>query len=221
VTRDGGYFSYLADSRADIVIVPGDARLSLERRLREGGSENFDLLIMDAFSSDSVPVHLITVEAMELYVKHLKPGGVLVVNISNVNLDLGPLVFRLAAEFDMHAVKIGSLPAPRRLQSAADWMILSQDAAYIEAFPPVAEQVRAILRMKPKGLTLTGPENLNLTNAPLWTDDYSDLISVLKAPNWKRVWASLGPAAKQATVSAVESSETLKSSATTSDEGER
>ncbi len=150
---------------------------------------------------------------MELYLQHLKPNGVLVVNISNVNLDLGPLVFRLAAEFGMHAVKIGNIPSPRRLQSGADWMILSQDAAYIESFPPVAEQVRAILELKPRGLTLTDPEELNLTDAPLWTDDYSDLFSVLKIPNWKRVWASLLPAA--------EFSEALKSDAVTSDEGER
>ena len=73
VTRDDGYFSYLADSRAAIEIIPGDARLSLEAQLREAGPQNFDLLIMDAFSSDSVPVHLITLEAMELYLQHLKP----------------------------------------------------------------------------------------------------------------------------------------------------
>ena len=67
---------------------------------------------MDAFSSDSVPVHLITLEAMELYVQHLKPNGVLVVHISNVNLDLSPLVFRLAAELGMHAVRIANMHFP-------------------------------------------------------------------------------------------------------------
>jgi spermidine synthase len=213
VTRDDGYFSYLADSRAAIRVVPGDARLSLERQLREGGSQNFDLLIMDAFSSDSVPVHLITLEAMQLYHQHLKPGGVLVVHISNVNLDLGPLVFRLAAELDMHAVRIGNRAFSRRLQSSADWMILSKDAAYIESFPSVAERVRAMLRIKPKGLTLQYPKDLDLADAPLWTDDYSDLFSVLKAPNWKRLWASPGSAAK--------SSGATKSGASTAGEGEK
>jgi hypothetical protein len=194
VARDDGYFSYLADSRAAIQIVAGDARLSLKRQLREGGSQNFDLLIMDAFSSDSVPVHLITLEAMELYVRHLKPNGVLVVHISNVNLDLSPLVFRLAAELGMRAVRIANLAFPRRQQSSAEWMILSEDAAYIESFPPIAEQIRTILKAKPKALTVTYPEKLNLTDAPLWTDDYSDLFSVLKTPNWKRLWASSKPA---------------------------
>jgi hypothetical protein len=195
IARDGGYFSYLADSRATVSITLGDARLSLERQLREGGSQNFDLLIMDAFSSDSVPVHLITLEAMELYVQHLKPNGVLVVHISNVNLDLGPLVFRLAAELGMRAVRIVNLPFPRRLQSSADWMILSKDAAYFESFPPIAEQIRAILKVKPKALRVTYPEDLDLTDAPLWTDAYSDLFSVLRIPSWKRLWASPEPAA--------------------------
>jgi hypothetical protein len=149
---------------------------------------------MDAFSSDSVPVHLITLEAMELYVQHLKPNGVLVVHISNLNLDLSPLVFRLAAELGMRAVRIANLAFSRRLQSSAEWMILSRDAAYIESFPPGAERVRAILKLKPKALTVTYPEELNLTDAPLWTDDYSDLFSVLKIPNWKRLWASSKPA---------------------------
>jgi spermidine synthase len=193
IARDEGYFSYLADSRATIEIIPGDARLSLEAQLREAGSQNFDLLIVDAFSSDSVPVHLITLEAMKLYLKHLSPNGVLSVHISNVNLDLGPLVFRLAGELGMHAVRIANLPFPRRLQSSADWMILSKDAGYIESFPPVAEQIRAILKVKPVALRLSYARDVNLEDAPLWTDDYSDLLSVLRTPSWKRVWARAGP----------------------------
>ncbi len=194
IARDDGYFSYLADSRAAIQIIVGDARLSLERQLSEGGSQDFDLLIMDVFSSDSIPAHLINLEAVELYVQHLKPNGVLAMHISNLNLDLSPLVFRLAAELEMRAVRIVNLPFPRRLQSSAEWMILSQDAAYIESFPPIAEQIRSILRAKPNALTVTYPEELDLTDAPLWTDDYSDLFSVLKVPNWKRLWASSEPA---------------------------
>jgi hypothetical protein len=193
IARDAGYFSYLADSRAAIQIIAGDARLSLERQLREGGSQNFDLFIVDAFSSDSIPVHLITLEAMELYVQHLKPNGVLVVHISNLNLDLSPLVFRLAAELGMRAVRITNMPFPRHRQASAKWMILSRDAAYIESFPPIAEQIRTTLRVKPKALTVTYPDELDLTDAPLWTDDYSDLLSVLKIPNWKRLWASSEP----------------------------
>jgi spermidine synthase len=194
IARDEGYFSYLVDSRAAIRIVTGDARLSLKRQLREGGPQNFDLFIVDAFSSDSIPVHLITLEAMELYVQHLKSNGVLVLHISNRNLGLSPLIFRLAAELGMRAVRIANAPFPRRRQSSAEWMILSKDAAYIESFPPVAEQMRTLLKLKPKALTVTDPDGVNLTDAPLWTDDYSDLFSVLKIPNWKRSWASPEPA---------------------------
>jgi spermidine synthase len=189
ITRDDGYFSYLAESLASIEIVPGDARLSLEAQLREVGPQNFDLLIMDAFSSDSVPVHLVTLEAMQLYLQHLKPDGVLVVHISNVNLDLGPLVFRLADEIGMHAMRIRNLPFPRRVQSSADWMILSRDADYFESFEPLAERVRAMLHVKPVALTLSYAHDVDLAEAPLWTDDYSDLFSVLrKLPSWKRMW---------------------------------
>jgi hypothetical protein len=72
-------------------------------------------------------------------------------------------------------------------------MILSRDTAYIESFPPIAEQIRTTLRVKPRALTVTYPDELDLTDAPLWTDDYSDLLSVLKIPNWKRLWASSEP----------------------------
>jgi len=191
--RDEGYFSYLSDSRAAIQIIAGDARLSLKRQLREAGSQQFDVFIVDAFSSDSIPVHLITREAMELYVQHLKPDGVLVVHISNMNLEFSPLVFRLAAALGMRAVRVVNMPFPHRRQSSAEWMILSKDAAYLESLPPIAEQMRSALRVKPTALTVTFPEELDLTNAPLWTDDYSDIFSVLKIPNWKRLWSPPEP----------------------------
>ncbi len=194
IAQDSSFFSYLADSRAAIQIIAGDARLSLERQLREGGSQKFDLFIVDAFSSDSIPVHLITLEAMELYVQHLVPDGVLVVNISNTNLDLSPLVFRLAAELGMRAARIVNMPFPRRHQASAEWMILSRNAGYIESLPPIAEEMRANLKVKPKAITVTYPEKLDLTDAPLWTDDFSDLFSVLKIPNWKRPGSSPKPA---------------------------
>jgi len=196
IARDVRYFSYLSDSRAAIEIVIGDARLSLERQLRETGSQGFDLLILDAFSSDSVPVHLITLDAMRLYVQHLGPNGVLVMHISNVNLSLAPLVFRLAAEVGMHAVRISNTAFPRRLQSSSDWMVLSKDAAYVESFPDVAELVRGILKVKPRALEVSFVGELAIGDAPLWTDDYSDLLSVLKIPDWgqwKRLWASPKP----------------------------
>ena len=125
---------------------------------------------------------------LQLYLQHLKPDGVLIVHISNVNLDLGPLVFRLADEIGMHAVRIGNAPFLRRVQSSADWMILSRNADYFEPFEPLAERIRAMLQVKPIALTLTHARDVDLAGAPLWTDDYSDLLSVLrKVPSWKRM----------------------------------
>src|SRR4029077_1832237 len=81
-------FSYLADCQAKLDIVLGDARLSLERQ----PNQDFDVLAVDAFSSDSIPVHLLTVEAFELYFRHLKPTGILAVHVSNKYLELKPIV---------------------------------------------------------------------------------------------------------------------------------
>jgi hypothetical protein len=74
-----------------------------------------------------------------------------------------------------------------------DWMILSRDAGYIELFPPLAERIRAMLKVKPVALRVSYARDVNLADAPLWTDDYSDLLSVLKTPSWKRVWAGVEP----------------------------
>lgn len=188
LARDSGYFSYLSDSRASVEITPGDARLSLETQLREGGSRDFDLLILDAFSSDSIPIHLLTQEALELYLQHLKPGGVLAIHVSNVNLELAPLVFRLAAQLELHAIQIENRAFPRRFQDGADWMVLSRDADYLDAFPPLAEQLRGMLRVKPNGLAVHFPDAESVRDAPHWTDDYSDLYSVIRTVRWKNLW---------------------------------
>src|SRR5207248_4401523 len=81
-------FTFLKDSPAKVEVALGDARLSLERER----PQNFDVLALDAFSSDAIPVHLLTVEAFKTYLRHLKPGGVLAVHISNRYLDLVPVV---------------------------------------------------------------------------------------------------------------------------------
>jgi len=101
-------FTYLADTAAQSEVVLGDGRLSLEREPPRG----YDVLGIDAFSGDSIPMHLITREAMALYVKHLKPDGVIVFQATNRFIDLLPVVKRLAAEFGMEAVNISDSPEP-------------------------------------------------------------------------------------------------------------
>jgi hypothetical protein len=188
LARDSGYFRYLSDSRASIEITPGDARLSLEAQLREGGPREFDLLVLDAFSSDSIPVHLLTREALELYLQHLTPGGVLAIHVSNINLELAPLVFRLAEQRGLHAIQIENGPFPRRFQDSATWMVLSRDPDYLDVFPRLAERLCEMLRVSQKGLAVYFPDAESVHDAPLWTDDYSDLYSVIRKVRWEKLW---------------------------------
>jgi hypothetical protein len=185
LARDSDYFSYLSNSPANIEITPGDARLSLETQLRESGSRNFDLLILDAFSSDAIPVHLLTQEALELYLQHLKPEGVLAIHVSNINLELAPLVFRLAEQLGLHAIQIDNRPFPRRFQDGATWMVLSRDAGYFDPFPRFAERLREMLGVNQKGLAVHYPDAERVRDAPHWTDDYSDVYSVIKTVRWE------------------------------------
>src|SRR5262249_28050591 len=85
-------FFFLPDCKAKLDVAMGDARLSLERELAQGSPENFDVLAVDAFSSDSIPVHLLTREAMLLYFRHLRDDGILAVHISNRYLNLQPVL---------------------------------------------------------------------------------------------------------------------------------
>ena len=89
-------FSYLSSSPAAIEFVIGDARLSMERELLSGALQRYDVLAIDAFSSDSIPVHLITSEATALFFQHLKPDGILAYHISNRFLDLKPVLANIA-----------------------------------------------------------------------------------------------------------------------------
>jgi spermidine synthase len=160
-------FTYLAHSAAKIELVMGDGRLSMENE----PPQNYDFLIMDAFSSDAVPVHLLTKEAFEIYVRHLKPDGVILVNISNRYLDLRPVVENAARVFGFHAYAIDSEDGGLDEEDggwwfyAASWMVLSKnmeflgkDALRTAANPPVAPRA----------------------DVPLWTDDYSSMFKILK-----------------------------------------
>jgi hypothetical protein len=110
-------FTFLNDSPAQIDIVLGDGRLSLEREPGQG----YDLLAIDAFSGDSIPMHLVTREAMAIYVRHLKPGGVMVFQATNRYVDLAPVVERLAAEHGMTAVMVTDI-APEDAGNEDYWL---------------------------------------------------------------------------------------------------
>ena len=152
-------FTYLADTPAKVSVSLGDGRLSLERET----GQLFDILVMDAFSGDSVPVHLITREAFAMYFRHLKPGGILAVNISNRYLDLEPVMERAATAFGRRAVVLELDPeADDLLCNVSSWALI------VDARGPLPE------------LLQTGRVLKAHTGFRMWTDDFSNMFSILK-----------------------------------------
>ncbi|MCX7426029.1 MAG: fused MFS/spermidine synthase [Planctomycetia bacterium] len=159
------YFTYRRDSAARVDVVLGDARISLERSLREQGSEQFDVLVVDAFSSDAIPMHLLTRECFEVYWKHLKPDGILAVHISNRNLDLGPVARGLAAEFGHEAALFDTSDDDARGVDAADWVLVTANREFLD-------------RAEIRDARSPWPDD---ARPPLvWTDDFSNLFAVLR-----------------------------------------
>jgi SAM-dependent methyltransferase len=156
-------FTFLRDSPARVEVVVGDGRLALERE----ASQEFDLLGIDAFSGDAIPMHLLTREAMAIYVRHVKPDGVIVFQATNRFVDIAPVVERLAASFGWNAVLVSDTPeASDREQfrvAGTAQIIVTRNRALLEAEPiaSVAEPIPAQPRF------------------PVWTDDFHNLLSVL------------------------------------------
>ncbi|HMD38630.1 MAG TPA: fused MFS/spermidine synthase [Candidatus Acidoferrum sp.] len=155
-----GWFTFLKQSPAKSEIILGDARLSLESE----PTQQFDVLLVDAFSGDAIPVHLLTKEAFALYFRHLKPDGILAVHTSNTYLDLAPVVKLLADDADYPTRLISSQENAPALVSAADWVLVTRNQSFLN----VPE-------------TFEGSEKIVLPlNAHLWTDDYNNLFEVLR-----------------------------------------
>ncbi len=163
LARDTRYFHYLEDTAAQVEVVLGDGRLSLEEELRRGQAQEFDLLALDAFSSDAVPVHLLTREAFEVYLAHLAPHGILAVNISNRSLDLRPVVLKLTEHYRL-AVAFVPKDNPEPYSLPSHWMLLARSPEVLRA--PAIEAAKWEVGKIPEVL--------------LWTDDYSNLFQVLK-----------------------------------------
>jgi len=159
-------FTYLHDTVATVTVVPGDARLTLEAELRRGEPQRFDLLALDAFSSDAIPIHLLTVEAFALYLEHLAPRGVIAVHISNRHLDLRPVTEALARHFGLYYATLADDPDEEEWWLyPTTWVLLSRDPALLadEAIQrnadwPSEDHARLIL----------------------WTDDRASLLGILK-----------------------------------------
>jgi spermidine synthase len=151
-------FTYLSESRAETDVILGDGRLSLER---ERGQE-YDLLVVDAFSGDSIPVHLLTTQALELYFHHLRPTGTLALHITNTHLNLAPVVDAITRKLGKHAVMITNDRDEGREIYSATWALISSRPINDAAVRDAAEELPHRPELRP------------------WTDDYSNLFQILK-----------------------------------------
>jgi len=158
------WFTYLTRCAGKVEVAPGDARLSLESE----PPQHFDLLVLDAFSSDAIPVHLLTKEAFEVYERHLNTNGIIAVHISNHYLDLEPVVVNLARHF---GYKLAAIDYDDTVEDgdwwlySSTWVLLSRDERIINspAIHAAAYTVKA-----------------NAVKVPLWTDDFAGLFQILK-----------------------------------------
>ena len=154
------YFSFLSSSLAAISMVVGDGRRSLQQELSNGGSNGFDLLIIDAFNADSVPTHLLTREAFQVYWQHLDTKGTLALNITNAFLDLAPVVLAHANELGAQTRVVVAKPSALSL-SGSTWILVTNNSTLLED-----PSFRTDALPKPA--------------ARVWTDDYSNILSALK-----------------------------------------
>jgi cytochrome c-type biogenesis protein CcmH/NrfG len=155
------HFTYLQKSAGQVTVALGDARLSLENE----PPKNFDLLVLDAFNSDSIPVHLLTREAFQIYQRHLNTNGVLAVNISNRSLDLEPVLGQLARLFGFQAIVIHE-PETDELHGIlpSTWVLLTRNVEFAQ---------NPMIRDASRALASGGPVRM-------WTDDYSSLFSIVR-----------------------------------------
>ncbi len=172
------YFTYLNDSEFNIEIALGDARLSMEKELERGDykeeSQKLDIIALDAFSSDAIPVHLLTKEAFDIYRQLLKPDGVIVVHVSNRYLDLRPVVLKLAENMGWNTVTVDDDPDEddERMDKwwyyASTWILVSQNHALLNKRP-----------IQNAAYDYDDAEIMKTESTRLWTDDYSALFEVI------------------------------------------
>lgn len=157
------HFSYLRDSPARVHTVLGDARLMLQREAPQG----FDLLAVDAFSSDSIPAHLLTQEALAVYRRHLRPGGVVAFHVSNRYLSLAPVVAAAAQAAGLEAWLVEDLPSEESGLYESDWVLVTDNGALLGT---LAQQ----------GIGQAASAERNGRPARPWNDDFHNLFEALR-----------------------------------------
>ena len=158
-------FTFLDDAAArgaDIDVFEGDARIVLERQLEQGEAQQFDVLAIDAFSSDAIPIHLLTLESLQMYLAHLNTDGILALHVTNRFIDLLPIVQRLAEATGLNAIYIENASSSSRSVSLSDWVLLTRNQEFLDLEIVVKEE---------KDMPAAGP---------LWTDDFSSLFGIVE-----------------------------------------
>ncbi len=161
------FFTYLSGSRAQVTTVLGDARLSMEREsadgTRDASTAPFDIIAVDAFSSDSIPVHLITREALRIYLQRLKPDGVIAFHVSNRFLRLAPVVSQLAADAGLSAIDVSDDPSDE-MYSSSEWVLVTRNEVFLDR----------------DDVLDASTEIDDIRGLPIWTDQFNNLFKILK-----------------------------------------
>ena len=155
------HFTYLGNCQGEVQTVLGDARISLEAE----APQDFDVLVLDAFSSDSIPTHLLTREAFDVYLKHLKPDGVIAAHITNHYLQIDPVIAGIAAEFGLHCKVVEAAPKPAIGATLSRWVIATRDPRALAALPN--DRIGSVV------------SDL-AADTILWTDDWSNLFQIVR-----------------------------------------
>jgi len=152
-------FTFMADSLAKVDTVLGDARLSMERE----SPQDFDVLAVDAFSGGSVPIHLLTVEAMGVYLRHMRPDGIVAFHVTNRFLNIPPVVDTIARSMGLHVAHIRDENDNPLLRNT-DWVLVARNPAVLQQ-PAIAQRAKPIPHM---------------AGLKPWTDDFNNLFAILK-----------------------------------------
>ena len=160
------WFTFLKNTQAQTQIALGDARVQLERELGAGHSQDFDIIAVDAFSGDTIPIHLLTTECGDIYSRRLKPGGLLLLHVSNTVLRLEPVAQGLARHLGWHTANIVTASNEDTGESSSNWVVATSDEAFLERSGLAGQSVH----------WKAGKEHPPIT----WTDDFASLWQVLR-----------------------------------------
>jgi hypothetical protein len=157
------YFRYLDNSSADIDVVIGDGRRTMQRELETSGSRQYDVIVVDAFSGDAIPIHLLTQEASDIYWQHLHENGVLALHITNLHVDLSDVVRHMAIYANKEAIYIQDKGRGAGY-SSSDWVLITSNQAFLNDHTVRSFQDDWDHELKPI----------------IWTDDFGNLFEVVK-----------------------------------------